>query len=127
MGKISSPSCGDIIVRSRLDKGIWLTAGAEPKRVVEVEFGLKRFDDGGAQMWRGVICPFPTCAAKTTKTIRVPALPTEIQFTAHPFGHIDNSPPPSAALRAFMRHVKMMVRADPYWKQSRALAIRLRR
>jgi DNA-binding transcriptional LysR family regulator len=106
------------IVRTRLDK-VFFDAGVEPKRVVEVATGLSALTMARAGCGVAVICPFPTLR-QDDKTIE--SRPFQPNFNYRTSFAISTIRPPSAALRAFMRHVKMMVSADPYWKQSRTLA-----
>jgi DNA-binding transcriptional LysR family regulator len=99
------------IVRSRLDK-VFTDAGAEPRRIVEVATGLSAVSLARAGSGVAVICPFPMLRPGDVSIDYRPFRPQFIYRTSFAVSTIR---PPSAAQRAFMRHVKMMVRSDPDW------------
>ena len=106
------------MVRSRLDK-VFADAGAEPNRVVEVATGLSAVTMARAGCGVAVICPFPMLRRDDPTIDFRPFRP---QFTYRTSFAISTIRPPSAGLRAFMRHVKLMVRSDPDWKKSVTVA-----
>lgn len=102
------------IVRSRLDR-VFADAGSEPNRVVEVATGLSALTMTRAGCGVAVICPFPLLRSDDPTIVARPFRPT---FTYRTSFAVSTVRPQTAALRAFMRHVKMMVRADPAWRRA---------
>ena len=100
------------IVRSRLDR-VFADAGSEPNRIVEVATGLSALSMARAGSGVAVICPFPLLR-RDDPTIEF--RPFRPEFTYRTSFVVSSLRPPSTALRAFIRHVKMMVRSDPGWK-----------
>ena len=106
------------MVRSRLDK-VFADAGSEPRRVVEVATGLSAVSLARAGSGVAVICPFPAVRADDPTIAYRPFRPQFIYRTSFAVSSIR---PQSAALRAFMRHVKLMVRTEPHWATVGAVA-----
>lgn len=102
------------LVRSRLDR-VFADAGSEPKRVVEVATGVSALNLTRAGCGVAVICPFPLLRADDPGIAYRPFRPT---FTYRTSFAVSTVRPQTGSLRAFMRHVKMMVRSDPAWRRS---------
>lgn len=106
------------IVRSRLDR-VFAEAGAEPRRVAEVATGLSAVTMARAGSGVAVICPFPLLHPDDpTLEIR----PFRPQFLYRTSFAVSTVRPLSRPVRAFMRHIKMMVRSDPAWQKPETVA-----
>ncbi|MGB3555322.1 MAG: LysR family transcriptional regulator [Jannaschia sp.] len=101
------------IVRSRLDK-VFSDAGAEPNRVADVATGLSAVALARAGSGVAVVCPFPILRPDDPT---IESRPFQPQFTYRTSFAVSTIRPQSAVLRAFTRHVKMMVRSDPDWSR----------
>lgn len=99
------------IVRSRLDR-VFAEAGSEPKRVVDVATGLSAVSMVRAGCGVAVICPFPLLRYDDPTIEFRPFSPN---FTYRTSFAVSTVRPQSVSLRAFMRHVKMMV-GGPDWR-----------
>lgn len=101
------------VVRSRLDR-VFAETGSEPKRVVEVATGLSAVSLVRAGCGVAVICPFPLLQQENSAIEFRPFSPS---FTYRTSFAVSTIRPQSVSLRAFMRHVKMMV-GGPDWQVS---------
>ena len=100
-------------VRSRLDR-VFMDAGSEPNRILDVATGLSAVNLTRAGCGVAVICPFPVLRPDDdTITFR----PFQPDFTYRSSFAVSTLRPVPASLRAFMRHLKMMVRSDPFWRR----------
>ncbi len=100
-------------VRSRLDR-VFADAGSEPNRVVEVATGRSALSMARAGCGVAVICPFPLLRKDDPTIVSRPFRPV---FTYRTSFAVSTARPQTGSLRAFMRHVKMMVRSDPAWRK----------
>jgi DNA-binding transcriptional LysR family regulator len=99
------------VVRSRLDR-VFADAGSEPKRVVDVATGLSALSMVRAGCGVAVICPFPLMRNDDPTIDFRPFSP---RFTYRTSFAVSTVRPQPVSLRAFMRHVKMMV-GGPNWQ-----------
>ena len=98
---------------TKLDK-VFADAGAEPRRVLEVSTGLCALSMARGGSGVAVICPFPLLRPDDPTIDYRPFRPQFIYRTSFAVSTVR---PVSAPVRAFIRHVKLMLRSDAAWRK----------
>jgi DNA-binding transcriptional LysR family regulator len=102
------------MVRSRLDR-VFAEAGTEPNRVSEVATGMSAVNLVRAGCGVAIICPFPMLRHDDASLEIRPFRP---QFLYRTSFMVSTVRPLSRSVRAFMRHLKLMIRSDPGWQHT---------
>ncbi len=98
------------MVRTRLDQ-VFTRAGVTPNRVAEVATGVSALTLARAGVGVAVICPFPLLRrGEPGLAIR----PFQPEFVYRTSFAVSTVRPLSKPVRAFMRHIQLAVRSDPY-------------